>query len=142
MGDVPKRGRYTKDYKLNKYRGGHEREFLVTQWSEESSIIVYQKLFSDRNNKFVTNRNFDIIFRRRILLTFYMVMYPRDTFNPSEPEKPLFRDSTETDLYSERITVNLENIVIFHNMIIMKHLNQENIKKHSSPCKFLTRARR
>ena len=98
---------------------------MVTQWSEESSIIVYQKLFSDRNNKFVTNRNFDIIFRRRILLTFYMVMYPRDTFNPSEPEKPLFRDSTETDLYSERITVNLENIVIFHNMIIMKHLNRE-----------------
>ena len=67
------------------------------------------------------------------------VMYPRNSFSPSEPEKPLFGDSTETDLYSERITVNLENIVIFHNLIAMKHLNQGNIQKHSSPCKFLTR---
>ena len=77
--------------------------------------------------------------RKGILPTFYIVMYPRNTINPSEPEKPLFGDSTETDLYSERITVNLESIVIFHNLITMKHLNQENIQKHSSPCKFLTR---
>ena len=120
-------------------RRGHEHEVIITQWSEKRSIIVYKNLYSDRNNKFVSNRNVDIVLRKGILPTFYMVMHPRNNFNPSEPEKPLFRDSTETDLYSERMTVNLERIVLFHNSITMKHLNQENIQIHSSPCKFLTR---
>ena len=30
-------------------------------------------------------------------------MYSRNTINPSEPEKPMFGDNTETDLYSETV---------------------------------------
>ena len=66
-------------------------------------------------------------------------MYQKNNINPSVPEKPSFGENTETDLYSEKITVNFESIVIFHNMIIMKYLNQENFQKHNSPCNFLTR---
>ena len=44
-------------------RGGHEREVMITQWSEKRSIIVYNNLYSDRNNNLYQIINVDFIYR-------------------------------------------------------------------------------